>query len=791
MLSCGREATGPGAAGARFARPISFRPVFPPILEQVGGAGSGVVAFTKVHIVLHRADGTVALDTVVNFPPGADSITVGLDVKLAPDAPATGELLSMNLGYVNAAGDTVFRGGPVTVDATPAVPGRPPPPPVQIPVSYTGPGAGAARVVIAQHALSANEGDAFTLTAVAQDAAGATVPGTPIIWTSLDPSIATINSPGSGAGSAQHVRGTARIVAQLLTGPSDQATVQVVLGAKRIAAQSGDGQKATVGAPLANPVVVQVTASDGVGVGGVPVTFAVATGGGSVGSASAVSDGSGFAQTTWRLGSAVGAQTLTASAAGLTGSPVSFSATGNAALPTKLVVTTQPTSTTAGTTLVAVSITAEDALNNTATAFTGQVTIALGPNAPNATLGGTTSVAAVAGVATFTTLWVNKSGLGYTLVATSAGLASATSAAFDIAAGAGRKLEFGTYPVGGVTAGVIVDAITVIARDSLGNLATSFTGSVTISTGVNPAGATFTGRATGTVALGVATFDSVRFQRAGSYRLAASAGGLTGITGPAFDVATASAARLAVASGGGQSGPGGSALPQPIVVQVTDAFGNPVVGAGTTVNFAVSTGGGTVTPSASVTNASGRASTSWKLGAVAGAQSIVATSVGLAAVSASATASGAGIPTGPTIGYAVEFPTSSNHFANFLLGSVITVTTPVTVTNLALIAKTAGPQVQMALYTDNAGQPGTLVVSSAITTMVVGPMELPVTPTALAPGNYWIMGIYNVTASIGIDYANTDVVKYIAFTFGTPLPTTFPGPTTYTGQRFNYYIRVQ
>ena len=47
------------------------------------------------------------------------------------------------------------------------------------------------------------------------------------------------------------------------------------------------------------------------------------------------------------------------------------------------------------------------------------------------------------------------------------------------------------------------------------------------------------------------------------------------------------------------------------------------------------------------------------------------------------------------------------------------------------------------------------------------------------------------SASIGISFANSDVVKYIALPFASALPATFPSPIVYAGQRFNYYIRVQ
>src|SRR5207244_3259002 len=99
----------------------------------------------------------------------------------------------------------------------------------------------------------------------------------------------------------------------------------------------------------------------------------------------------------------------------------------------RLVFTVQPTNTAAGGTITpAVEVTAQDAFGNVATGFTGNVTLSIGTNPGGGTLGGTKIVAAAAGVASFATLSINNAGVGYTLVAGSGALTSATSGAFDI-----------------------------------------------------------------------------------------------------------------------------------------------------------------------------------------------------------------------------------------------------------------------------------------------------------------------------------------------------------------------
>lgn len=88
----------------------------------------------------------------------------------------------------------------------------------------------------------------------------------------------------------------------------------------------------------------------------------------------------------------------------------------------------------------------------------------------------------------------------------------------------------------------------------------------------------------------------------------------------------ASADGLAGVSGDGQTGVAGTVLPEPLVVIVTDAFGNPIEG----VAITWSPDAGSVSETATLTDAEGRSFVTRTLGPTAGAQTTLATSEGLA-----------------------------------------------------------------------------------------------------------------------------------------------------------------
>src|SRR5439155_1698709 len=219
-------------------------------------------------------------------------------------------------------------------------------------------------------------------------------------------------------------------------------------------------------------------------------------------------------------------------------STTSSSFTITAGTATQLVFGTQPSTTIAGRQIApAVKVRALDALGNLVTGFTGSVAIALGSNPGGSTLSGTTPVAAVGGVATFTDLSLNKTGTGYTLAASASGFAPVTSSAVDITAGTATQLRFGIQPVTTIAARQISPAVKVRALDALGNLVPGFTGSVSVALGANPGGGTLSGTTPVAAVGGVATFFDLSINKTGSgYTLTAAASGFAPVTSSAFDI---------------------------------------------------------------------------------------------------------------------------------------------------------------------------------------------------------------------------------------------------------------
>ncbi len=98
--------------------------------------------------------------------------------------------------------------------------------------------------------------------------------------------------------------------------------------ATSVAAVSGSGQRVMTGVAFHDPLVVKVTNAQGAGVSGVSVAWAVTGGGGSVSAGATATNSSGEASVTLTAGAMVADNTVTATADGLSGSPVTFTAAG-------------------------------------------------------------------------------------------------------------------------------------------------------------------------------------------------------------------------------------------------------------------------------------------------------------------------------------------------------------------------------------------------------------------------------------------------------------------------------
>jgi hypothetical protein len=355
--------------GARFARALSLAPVFPPAYRQVANAFA-IAPFTQVHVVFRRASGASALDTLVAFPANADSLALSFAIPLSTGAPESGELLTALLSCLDAHGNTVFAGGPVPVIATSYGATT-----VPIPLAYAGVGANAVSVRISPRNTTVASGDHFSFTATALDANGQAIPGTPVMFRTMNASLAALASPASGAGQALGADGVTLVVARLITGPADTAVLNVQAG-----------------------VISDVV--------------------------------------------------------------------------TTLAFATQPLSGIAGAALAPV-VTALDSVGKIVTSFTGAVSLALGSSPGGATLGGTTTVNAVAGVATFGALSITKAATAYTLVASTGGVGAATSSAFDVVAAAAASIakvagdnQSGLLDLAGI---LLPTPLSVLVTDAYGN----------------------------------------------------------------------------------------------------------------------------------------------------------------------------------------------------------------------------------------------------------------------------------------------------------------------------------
>jgi hypothetical protein len=278
--------------------------------------------------------------------------------------------------------------------------------------------------------------------------------------------------------------------------------------------------------------------------------------------------------------------------------------------PTALGFAVQPANTAAGATITpAVQVEIRDQFGARVTTATNSVTVAIGSNPAGGTLSGTRTVVAVNGVATFSGLSIDKVGTGYTLAASSSGLAAATSAGFNVTAvPVATSVGFVVQPSNAGAGAAITPAVQVEIRDQSGARITTATNTVVLAIGANPAGGTLSGTTSVAAVGGVATFSSLSIDRAGAgYTLAAASAGLTGAASNAFNITAPPVAT----SLGFTVQPGsvivGRTITPAVQVEIRDQFGARLTTATNTVSLAIGAnpGGGTLSGSTSAAAVNG------------------------------------------------------------------------------------------------------------------------------------------------------------------------------------------
>jgi hypothetical protein len=130
-----------------------------------------------------------------------------------------------------------------------------------------------------------------------------------------------------------------------------------------------------------------------------------------------------------------------------------------------------------------------------------------------------------------------------------------------------------------------------------------------------------------------------------------------------------------------------------------------------------------------------------------------------------------------------------NQLEGFLVTTEYTLTQPAMVYSLALYIQLGLNQVRVAIYANNAGQPGALIVQSQAQQEQAGWNTVPIPATTLAPGNYWLAYQFPGSDTAATYYTGSPApgLYASAASFGN-FPATFPltGASTYNAD-FSFY----
>ncbi|MEP6618298.1 MAG: hypothetical protein ABJE47_03240 [bacterium] len=631
-ITCTESTTGPhGTAPApRIASRVTMSPQFTAAAARAYQALMSIgTDITEVHVLLTAADGSTR-DTVIAFPIGQDTLHIEIPVDAAGnDQPFTA------LVELRTADHTVLFSGTQVVIARAA--NLPPLTPPIVTISYSGPGKRTKTVSIAPPDTTVIGPRSIPYVAKGIDSSGNAVSDLLVQWNTSDATVAAITPTGSATASVQTTgkRGVATLSASTPLGITGSSKLTVVPPATHLVVISGSGQTGVAGTTLALPFVIEAQAADNLPVPGTPITFSAATAGGAVVTTTATADNAGRASTTLTLGKTGGNYLYAAVSGVLPAVTVTETATPAPAAALALVSGDAQTDSTGRTLPAPLIVKVTDQFGGptlgavvtwTRVSGSGAFGAATSTSASDGTASNTYSLGGVAGTDVVTASLVGVPGpagtVTFTIHTVSRGAGSIT-----IVSGAGQS---------GAPNSAL--PIPIVARVLDSNGLPTANQLVTWSASVN--GIVFSPPSSLTAANGQVSTTVTLGPTAGPATIYATAGPIAAST--SVSVTTGAAATIARIAGDAQTAAAGTVLVVNPSVVVKDAGGNAVPNA--PVVFAVTSGGGTATGLTTTTNAQGAATVgSWTLGAIAGPNTLTATSGSL-----STTFSATGIAGGGT-----------------------------------------------------------------------------------------------------------------------------------------------
>jgi len=505
------------------------------IARNAGGtsATAGTAVSPPPSVIVKDANGNPVANVAVTFTPAAGSGTVTPTTPVNTGADGIAALTSWTLSPTAGTNTLTATASGLTGS----------------PVTFTATGTAGAAATIAPNAggTSAPAGTAVSPppSVIVTDANG-----NPVAQVAVTFSVTPGNGTITGASQTTNASGVATVGSWTLSPTAGENTLTATSGslsgspvtftatgtagaAATIVANSATSQSATAGTAVSTPPSVIVKDANGNPVTGVAVTFSPAAGSGTVTPTTPVSTGSDgiAALTSWTLSPTAGSNTLTAASGSLSGSPVTFTATGTAGAAATIAPNGGGTSAPAGTAVSPPpSVIVKDANGNPVEG----VAVTFTPAAGSGTVTPTTPVSTGSdGIAALTSWTLSPTAGTNTLTATS-GTLSGSPVTFTATgtAGAATKLALTTAPSNSAQSGVAFTQQPVVQLQDVNGNAVSETGTgVTAVVATGPAGATLANATATTGGTGAASFSGLAISGpVGSYTLRFESGTLTAAT---------------------------------------------------------------------------------------------------------------------------------------------------------------------------------------------------------------------------------------------------------------------